>query len=486
MKARIPDLPLVALAFATALAAGCYGAAGQTSSDPAAGHDHAGHEAAPEGVVAAADEIAHYTCSMHPSVRNQGPGSCPMCSMALAPVFRRELDSGEIVLDAGRRQQIGVTTARVERRPLAGPVRAVGMVTYDQSRLTDVTLRVGGWIDELHADRIGQRVTEGEPLLTLYSPELFEAQQQYVEALVELGEARMLGSPPTMIADLALETRRQRLGLADLRPDQLEDLEKRRLPVELVPIMAPASGHVIEKNVVAGAAVEPGMTLLRIAGLDRVWVEAEVYESELPSLAVGDRATVTLRYLPGRELHGRITFVYPWLDSATRTGRVRVELANPDLALKPGMYAQVVFERDLGERLAVPQSAVLYAGDRDFVFLDLGEGRLRPQAVTVGGQAGEWVEILDGVGEGDLVVTSGNFLVAAEARLGLALEHWGSRENGRGLPAPAHDHAGGHGAHTAHGNGARPPASANGARGGHDGHRHSAALPAPTNGGGGG
>jgi RND family efflux transporter MFP subunit len=427
---------------------------------------------------------------MHPSVRNPGPGTCPMCAMALAPVFRRELDSGEIVLDAGRRQQIGVTTARAELRPLGGPLRAVGTVTYDQSRLTDVTLKIGGWIDELYADRLGQRVKEGEPLFTLFSPDLFETQQKYVEALEKLRSSRKLRSP--LSADLLLETRRQRLRLADLGPDQIERLEERGLPVELVPILAPASGHVIEKNVVAGAAVSPGMRLLRIAGLDRVWVEAEIYESELPLLEIGDRATVTLRYLPGRELHGRIAFVYPWLDGATRTGRVRVELPNPGLALKPGMYAEVVFERDLGERLAVPQGAVLYAGDRDFVFLDLGNGRLRPQAVTVGGQAGDWVEILDGVGEGDVVVTSGNFLVAAEARLALALEHWGPREGGREPAASVSGDRGGHdahghgGAHNGHLHGAQPAAPAPRPGSGHDGHAHAAAPPAPARGDGGG
>jgi Cu(I)/Ag(I) efflux system membrane fusion protein len=476
VKARRHAVPLGALALAAALAAGC--------SPAAAGDDHADHDAAvhraSEGVAdaAAGDEIAHYTCSMHPSVRNPGPGTCPMCAMALAPVFQRELDSGEIVLDAGRRQQIGVTTARAERRPFAGPVRASGMVTYDQSRLTDVTLRAGGWIDELYADRIGQRVKEGEPLFTLYSPDLFEVQQKYVEALEKLENARKLRS--RLSADFLLEMRRQRLRLADLGPDEIERLDERGLPVELVAILAPASGHVIEKNVVAGAAVSPGMRLLRIAGLDRVWVEAEVYESELPSLQVGDRATVTLRYLPGREFHGRIAFVYPWLDSATRTGRVRIELPNPDLALKPEMYAEVVFQRDLGERLAVPQGAVLYAGDRDFVFVDLGDGRLRPQAVTVGGHAGDWVEILDGVDEGDVVVTSGNFLVAAEARLGLALEHWSPRkEEGLQLAAAANGARGGHAGH-GHGHGAHRRAPANGAGSGHEGHAPPAAVQAPT------
>ncbi|HLE82889.1 MAG TPA: efflux RND transporter periplasmic adaptor subunit [Thermoanaerobaculia bacterium] len=425
MSLRVPGLTLVALALTAALAVGCREVREPSPPDrAAAGHDHSGHAPAPEGATGAAagDEIAYYTCSMHPSVKNAGPGMCPSCSMPLAPVFRRELDSGEVVFDEGRRQQIGVTTARVELRPLAVPVRAAGGVTYDQTRLTDVTLKVGGWIDELYADRLGQRVKEGEPLFTLYSPDLFETQQNYIEALEKMQSARKLAS--SLSADFLLEARRQRLRLADLGPDQLERLEERGLPVERVPILAPASGYVIEKNVVAGAAVAPGTRLLRIAGLDRVWVEAEIYESELGLLAVGDAATVTLPHLPGRSFAGRIAFVYPWLDGATRTGRVRIELGNPGLALKPEMYAEVVLEPTLGERLAVPEEAILYAGDRHYVFLDLGQGRLRPQAVTLGQWAGEWVEVLDGLEPGETVVTSGNFLIAAEARLKLALDHW--------------------------------------------------------------
>jgi len=439
MNARISDLTPVALALAAALAAGCRAASEGAPPDPVtAAHDHAGQVDARAGGAAAGDEIAHHTCSMHPSVRSAEPGSCPICSMALVPVYRREIASGEIVLDAGRRQQIGVTTARAELRPLAVPVRAVGQVTYDQTRLTEVTLKVGGWIGELYADRLGQPVRQGEPLFTLYSPELFEAQREYLEAVLKQGMARMAGS--SISADYVVEARRQRLRLWDLGPDQIKRLETSRLPLEVVPILAPASGHVIEKNVIAGAAVEPGMTLYRIAGLDRVWVEAEVYESELALLAAGDPATVTLPYLPGRSFAGRIAFVYPWLDVATRTGRVRIELPNPGLALKPAMYAEVVFERALGERLAVPEEAILYAGDSRYVFLDLGGGRLRPEAVTLGQRAGEWVEILDGLAPGDVVVTSGNFLIAAEARLKLALDHWAPEADGaEGGERAAHD-----------------------------------------------
>jgi len=445
MNARSPGLTLAALALAAALAAGCSAAPEKAPPGPAAG----GHEPARQSAASAGDEIAHYTCSMHPSVRNAEAGDCPICSMDLVPVFRRELASGEIVLDAGRRQQIGVTTAHAERRTLAVPVRAVGKVTYDQTRLTDVTLKVGGWIDELYADRLGQPVHEGEPLFTLYSPELFEAQQEFLAAVQKQRMARMVGSSES--TEFLAETRRQRLRLADLAPDQIKDLEARRAPLERIPILSPASGHVIEKDVVAGTAVQPGMRLLRIAGLDRVWVEAEVHESELALLAVGAPAKVTLPYLPGRRFAGRIAFVYPWLDGATRTGRVRIELGNPGLVLKPEMYAEVLFERALGKRLAVPEEAILYAGDRRYVFLDLGGGRLRPQAVTLGLWAGEWVEILKGLAPGDVVVTSGNFLIAAEARLKLALDHWAPEADGaEGMaPVPAR-RAADHGGHTGH------------------------------------
>ena len=458
MNARIADLTLVALALAlaAALAAGCRAAPGEVLQDSVRkGTASAG--GAPE------DEIAHYTCSMHASVRNAGPGSCPICSMELVPVFRREIASGEIVLDAGRRQQIGVTTALAELRTLAVPVRAVGKVTYDETGLTDVTLKVGGWIDELHVDRLGQPVRKGEPLFTLYSPDLFEAQQEFLTAANNQRMARKVGSSES--TEFLAEARRQRLRLADLVPDQIKDLEARRAPLERVPILSPASGHVIEKDVVAGAAVEPGMRLLRIAALDRVWVEAEVYESELALLAVGTPAKVTLPYLPGRSFRGRIAFVYPWLDGATRTGRVRIELANPGLVLKPEMYAEVAFERALGKRLAVPEEAVLYAGDRRYVFLDLGGGRLRPQAVTLGQWAGEWVEILDGLEPGDVVVTSGNFLIAAEARLKLALDHWTPEApTAEGAAPAASGRAGGHDAHAGH--------SGHGGHGGHEPEGH--------------
>jgi Cu(I)/Ag(I) efflux system membrane fusion protein len=315
-----------------------------------------------------------------------------------------------------------VTTGAVVRKPLAVPVRAVGKVVFDETQLTDVTVKYEGFIRRLYVDRPGQAVRRGEPLFTLYSPELYAAQQEYLIALASQREARQTGAPDR--ADYLVAAARQRLRLWDLEPAQLERLAETGEPIEDVPILSPASGFVVDKQVVAGAAVEPGMKLFRLAGLDTVWVEADVYESELPLLHVGDRAEITFPYLPGRSLAGTIGFVYPYLDAASRTGRIRIQLANPGLELKPDMFANVMLTRSLGERLVVPADAVLYAGDRSFVFVDLGEGRLAPRRVTIGQTAGDEVEVLDGLHEGENIVTSGNFLVAAESRLELAMEQW--------------------------------------------------------------
>lgn len=381
-----------------------------------------GSEAHAEHVHAQEGDVAYYTCSMHPSVRSEAPGTCPICSMDLVPVTREEIATGVIQVDGEQRQTIGVTTAPIERRPVSVRIRAVGKVLYDERRLADVSVKYRGWIGELDVDQPGQRVERGETLFTLYSPELYSAQEELLTAVASRDRARGTSAPDR--ADYLVEAARKRLRLWDLADWQIEQLEASGRPLEYIPVVSPVSGHVVEKNVVAGAAVEPGMRLYRIAGLDRVWVEAEIYESELATIEVGQPATVTLAYLPGRSFAGRVTFIYPYLDDATRTGRVRVELANPRLELKPDMYADVELARDLGARLVVPEDAVLYAGERRFVFLDLGEGRLQPRSIEVGLASGDDLVVLSGLEEGEVVVTSGNFLIAAEARLKLAMEHW--------------------------------------------------------------
>ncbi len=379
-------------------------------------------EARAHAEAAHGGDLAYYTCSMHPSVRKQEPGTCPICSMNLVPVTREEAATGAVALTPQRRQEIGVTTARVERRPRVIAIRAVGKVAVDESRRSEITLKVAGYVSRLTVDKPGQFVRRGQTLFTLYSPELYSAQREYLAALDSQRAARSTSAPDR--ADYLVAAARERLRLWDLTSAQIERLERGGEPLRDLPIVSPVSGFVVEKNVVVGAAVAPGQALYRLAGLDRVWVEAAVYEADLPLVEVGQEAEITLSYLPGKRFGGRVVFVYPYLAAESRTGTVRIELANPNLALKPEMFADVLLRRDLGPRLMVPESAVLYAGEREFVFRDLGEGRLQPHAVELGHKSGASVEIVSGLTEGETVVTSANFLVAAESRLKLALEQW--------------------------------------------------------------
>jgi membrane fusion protein, copper/silver efflux system len=268
----------------------------------------------------------------------------------------------------------------------------------------------------------GQAVRKGQTLFTLYSPELYAAQQEYLLALRSQEAARESGAPERM--DSLVRASRKRLELWGLTPGQLEAIARKGEPVENLPFPSPASGYVLEKEVVEGGAVMAGERLYRIAPLDRVWVEAEVYESDLPRVKVGQQVEVTLSHLPGRTYTGRVGYLYPTLQASTRTGRLRVELRNPELELKPDMYAEVKLKVEGGARLRVPEEAVLFTGPRRLVFVDLGEGRLEPRQVKLGMKAGEAYEVLEGLKEGDVVVTSGNFLVAAESRIRSAAEHW--------------------------------------------------------------
>jgi len=403
------------------------GPSGPAGAGAAAGHAHHGAApgAAPAGEPAGPGhegEIAYYTCSMHPSVRSATPGTCPICSMDLVPITRQDAATGVVTLDQGRRQALGVRTAPVATKQIQKRIRAVGKVVVDETRLADVSVKYRGWIGRLYADSTGKWVGKGSALFTLYSPELYAAQEELLTALASQQAAAGTAAPDR--ADYLVEASRKRLRLWDLAETQIDEIARSGEAIKYLPIAAPAAGFVVEKYVVEGAAVEPGMKLFRLAGLDQVWIEAEVYEADLPLVEVGQTAEVTLPYLPGRRLSGRIAYLYPYLDDPTRTGRVRIVLANPDLELKPDMYAEVELEAALGERLVVPEEAVLHAGERSFVFLDLGEGRLKPRRVELGIRAGEDYEVLSGLSEGDVIVTSGNFLISAESRLRLAMEHW--------------------------------------------------------------
>ncbi|HWZ87944.1 MAG TPA: efflux RND transporter periplasmic adaptor subunit, partial [Polyangiaceae bacterium] len=326
------------------------------------------------GAPSAAGEIDHYTCSMHPSVKQAAPGKCPICGMDLIPVSKEQQAEGVVLIDEGRRQLIGVRTSVVSEGPLRSVFHAVGRVTYDESSFTDVNLKVRGWITKLLVNETGQRVARGQTLFLLYSPELYSAEQDFL--LATRGQPSAAGPDDAGAPRMASFARaaRKRLSLMGLSDAQIDQVAAKGEPQENTAFSSPAAGFVIEKDVVEGASVEAGMRLFRIAALNKVWVEADVYEADLAHVRVGQPAKVTLDYLPGHAYDAKIAYVYPYLESGARTGRVRIELGNKELELRPGMYAQVELASDLGPRLQVPASAIVYTGPRRLVFVDLGAG----------------------------------------------------------------------------------------------------------------
>jgi len=371
------------------------------------------------GSAAGSGEIAYYTCWMHPSVHAHEPGTCPVCSMNLTPVTRVDEQSAVVQLDEARQRAIGVRTEKVVKAPLTLDIRAVGKLTYDETRLQDVVLKVGGFLSGLRITATGQPVTKGDALFQLYSPELYAAQQDY---LLAKSSREALGGAGH--GDELMRAAETRLALLGLSGDQIQTIAKTGAPIEKLTFSAPASGYVIEKNVVEGAAIHAGDRVFRIAALDKVWVEADVFEADLGRIAKGQAATISLSYIPDRTFAGKVTFVYPYLDPNARTGRVRIELPNAGLELKPDMYANVTFHLVLPDRLQIPTSAILYTGPRRIVLVDLGSGRLGPREVKIGAQAGDRAEVLSGLQEGEAVVTAGNFLIAAESRIRSSGTFW--------------------------------------------------------------
>ena len=363
-------------------------------------------------------DVAYYTCSMHSSVRSQDPdGTCPICAMNLIPVTREEVDSGMIVVDAARRQLIGVKMGLVERGPLNLTIRTVGSVVYDETRLTDVTLKFDGWIGELNADSTGKYVEEGSLLFTIYSPELLSAQDEYLEAL------RQSKSNPARGTRL-LDAVRRRLTLWGITASDLDRLEARGTAQEYMPVLSPASGTIIAKNIVKGSHIRTGELLYRIADLSSVWIEADLYEQDLALVEPGQEARITLPYDPNQDFTGSVSYIYPYLNASTRTGKIRIEIPNPDGALKPAMYANVELLIPLGERLYVPESAVIYAGESRIAFVDRGEGRLQPRKLKTGVRNRDYIEVLEGLEEGEIVVIAANFLIAAESKLKAGIDRW--------------------------------------------------------------
>jgi len=325
------------------------------------------------------------------------------------PVTHEEINSGSIRVEEGRRQTIGVRTGKVKRETVSLSLRLQGQLAYDASRLTDISLRFDGWIGELKVTDEGQAISQGETLFTVYSPELLTLQEDYLRAR-RSGNARLRSAA------------RQRLMRAGITDPQLQWLAKRGKAQDYFPIFAPSSGVVIEKHLLPGTAVKSGETLLRLADLSRLWVEAFAYEQDVPLLETG--LTADLRIAGQPAIPATVAHVDPFLQRDTRTARVRLSLDNGAGRYQPGQFAQVNLQVPLGEQLLVPEDAVLVSGHKRIVFKDQGGGRLMPVPVRTGYRIDGQIVIRDGLEEGDAIITAGTFLIASESKMKAGVAQW--------------------------------------------------------------
>jgi Cu(I)/Ag(I) efflux system membrane fusion protein len=360
-----------------------------------------------------------YTCPMHPSIVQDHPGQCPICSMTLVPKVTRPAAPShavapvpglaEVELTPERIQLVGMRTAPVRREALGGDLRTVGVVAPSERGLAQINTRFAGWVEKLFVSETGERVRRGQVLATIYSPDVLKAEQELLVARGWTGEGGFG------------ENARRRLELLGISRQEIDQVLREGKPTDAIAIRAPVEGYVVAKNAVAGVAVQPGTVLFEVADLSTVWVTADVFEVDVPRVTLGQPARLELAAYPGQAYTGKVKFIYPVLDPQSRTLHVRLEFKNrfdrEGPRLRPGMYGTVYLSLPATTGLIVPAEAVVDTGERRYLFVARPGGRFEPRQVQVGTRAGGKVVILSGVSEGETVVTTGNFLLDSESRL---------------------------------------------------------------------
>jgi len=389
--------------------------------------EHAGQEMAAMGHTAGERKVLYWYDPMHPAYTSDKPGTAPDCGMTLLPRYADDAGAlsgrapGTVRLTSEKQQLIGVRTATVVEELVTKSIRAAGLVEIDETRITHVHTRVSGWVRRVFVDFTWQHVHQGQPLFSLYSPELVSAQQEYL--IARRGKEELGRSPYPEVAknsEALLRASRERMRLWEMTEEQIAELETSGVPREELTIYSPVSGHVSVRNVFPNQFINPESDLYTIVDHTHIWVQAQLYEYEIEAVRVGQPATMTTVAFPGRVFRGRVTYINPHLEMATRTLDVRLEFPNPELALKPGMFADVTLDIPLGRQVVVPREAVLDTGARQIVFLALPDGYFEPREVTVGPRLEDRWVILEGLEPGQIIVTSGAFLIDSESQLSAA------------------------------------------------------------------
>ena len=380
-----------------------------------------------------------WTCGMHPQVIQDHPGDCPICHMELTPLKAGMSASGAVTIDPVVVQNMGIRTAEVTRGPLKSVVRAVGSFEEIEPNVHDVNLRLSGWVEKLHAGTVGMHLNKGDPLFDLYSPQLQTAVEELIAA------RRASTSPPNGGDELSskstaamFESAERKLLLLGIPKGEVARLSKLERAPRTITFTSPVMGHVTQKPVVEGAAVKEGDRVLRIVDHSKLWLDAQIYESQLPFIKMGQKATATVVSVPGKTFEGEVIFVHPHVDPMTRTVMVRLVIPNESMALRPGMYATVQIRAELAtDAVLVPREAIIDSGTRQIAFLARDEGHFEPRTVKTGVMAPDGtVQVLEGLTPGEIVVTSGQFLLDAESRMKEAIKkHLTQKQPGAKLEA---------------------------------------------------
>jgi len=414
-------------------------------------------------------QTSQWTCPEHPSIVEDEPGSCPIDGLDLVPVAAESPASGErevlfyrnpmdpsisspvpakdsmgmdyvpvysdeveealgggatVRIEPAMVQNMNVRTERATRRDLRQPIRTVGYLDYDQERMVTVTTKYSGWVEKVYVNYIGEKVRRGQPLFEIYSPELVQTEQELLSAVDFARQMQQTPEDSRRRAESLVESARVRLGYWDISPEQIARIEESGEVLRTLTVVAPASGVVMKRMPgLQGMAVGAGMEIFHIADLSSLWLSVEVFEHHLAWVQEGTPAEVDLSYFPGETFSGSVRFLEPAFSEKTRTMRAKIEVPNPKGRLRQGMFATVLFEPiAVKQAIAVPQQAVLRTGQRSVVVVDLGGGRFAPRNVEVGFEAEGFSQILSGIEEGDMLVTSAQFLVDSESKLQEAIQ----------------------------------------------------------------
>lgn len=371
-------------------------------------------------------KILYWYDPMHPAYKADKPGIAPDCGMHLVPKYADDetakMPAGTVKIAPAKQQLIGVRTASVEREALVRSVRTTGQLAADETKLAHVHVKTSGYIDKVYIDYVGQLVKKGQPLFTVYSPDLVASEEEY---LIAKRGAKDMGS--SQFAEVSqgsqalLRSTRERLKLWDITDEQIKKLDETGEVTKTLIFYSPVSGFVTDRKAFPQTAITPDMDLYVISDLSTIWVNADVYEYEVPFVKVGQTADMQLSYYAGRTYTGKITYIYPTVDSVARTVKVRIEFPNLNFDLKPQMFANVQLKINYGKQILVPQEAVMDSGEKQYVFVVHDGGVFEPRVIQMGAKLEGKVVVLSGLDAGETVVTSGNFLVDSESRLKSAM-----------------------------------------------------------------